>query len=319
VFTDGSSPTIVRCTFAQNDGGDGGGVNIEGASPTFEDCTFSGNMPALGGGVWVAEPSQLTFTDCVFEDNSVGALGNVWGGGISAEAGATITLEHCQFIQNGASSADEEGWGGAIYILGSTLVARSCTFEGNQATRGGAIYVDGSADLTGCVLRENQARFGGALVAIAGAGPTLRECTLFDNGGSEGAGGIHVEPASGATLTQTIIAFGIEGEAIACTGGVTITCSDLFGNPGGDWVGCIAGQLGVSGNIAADPLFCHTDVGDLTIADSSPCAPAQSACGLIGAFGAGCQVAVEPTSWGAIKAERSRPPSAGGAGSSRPP
>jgi hypothetical protein len=83
---------------------------------------------------------------------------------------------------------------------------------------------------------------------------------------------------------------------------VTIACSDLFGNAGGDWIGCIAGELGTNGNIAADPLFCHTDVGSLAIANDSPCAPAQSACGLIGAVGPECATAVASATWGSIKA-----------------
>jgi hypothetical protein len=68
------------------------------------------------------------------------------------------------------------------------------------------------------------------------------------------------------------------------------------------WIGCIAGELGTNGNIAADPLFCHTDVGSLAIANDSPCAPAQSACGLIGAVGPECATLVAPATWGSIKA-----------------
>ena len=45
---------------------------------------------------------------------------------------------------------------------------------------------------------------------------------------------------------------------------------------------------GVNDNISQDPLFCNFAAGDYSIASESPCAPAQSSCGLIGAFDVGC-------------------------------
>jgi len=91
--------------------------------------------------------------------------------------------------------------------------------------------------------------------------------------------------------------------------GPTLMCCDLYGNVGGDWTGYIADQLGLDGNFSADPLFCDTASGDLTLEECSPCLPGShpdgySCGGVIGAFGAGCECSsgTEPTSWGAIKA-----------------
>jgi hypothetical protein len=108
-------------------------------------------------------------------------------------------------------------------------------------------------------------------------------------------------------LTNCIIAFGTPGgPAIGCElegSYPTLICCDVFGNAGGDWVDCIAGQEGGNGNISADPLFCDRPGGDFTIDAASPCAPAHSGgCGLIGALGVDCDSPVEATSWGAIKA-----------------
>lgn len=89
----------------------------------------------------------------------------------------------------------------------------------------------------------------------------------------------------------------------------TLRCCDLHNNAGGDWVGCIAAQLGVDGNLAADPQFCDPGSGDFRIAAASPCAPAQSgACGLIGALDPAQCVpnAVAPTTWGWIKVHYDR-------------
>jgi hypothetical protein len=84
----------------------------------------------------------------------------------------------------------------------------------------------------------------------------------------------------------------------------------IYAHPGGDWVGCIASQLGVNGNIGADPGFC-AQPGDLHLCTDSPCVPEHSgACGLIGALGVGCSIcgptAVTPATWGRIKAEADR-------------
>jgi hypothetical protein len=68
-----------------------------------------------------------------------------------------------------------------------------------------------------------------------------------------------------------------------------LTCCDIYGNAGGDWVGCIADQAGINGNFSDDPLFCDIAAGDYHLDDSSPCAPANNDCGvLIGVLGVGC-------------------------------
>ncbi len=62
----------------------------------------------------------------------------------------------------------------------------------------------------------------------------------------------------------------------------------------------------MNGNFSADPLFC----GDLnpdepyTLHTESPCAPENNPeCGLIGAWGVACGLtAIEPVSWGSVKA-----------------
>jgi hypothetical protein len=110
-----------------------------------------------------------------------------------------------------------------------------------------------------------------------------------------------------ATLDRVIIAF-TDGIAVQCSGAgvATLTCCDVFGNAGGNWTGCIAGQLGVNGNFSLDPQFCNLDMRDFRLHSTSPCLPGNhpqgKPCGLIGVYGSGCATAVDPTTWGAIKA-----------------
>lgn len=109
--------------------------------------------------------------------------------------------------------------------------------------------------------------------------------------------------ANPPTLANTIIASSLAGAGILCSFShpPVLTCCDIHGNAGGDWTGAIAGQLGINGNISADPLFCDPAADDFTLRGDSPCAPGGE-CGLIGAWPVGCDPtpAVEST-WGAIK------------------
>lgn len=84
-----------------------------------------------------------------------------------------------------------------------------------------------------------------------------------------------------------------------------LRCCDIFGNPGGDWIGLIANQYGTSGNISEDPLYCEPQLMDVGLQEGSPCAPfspPNPECGRIGAWPVSCGSSpVSPTSWGRIK------------------
>jgi hypothetical protein len=106
------------------------------------------------------------------------------------------------------------------------------------------------------------------------------------------------------TLENTIIAFSTTGLGIYCSDAGSIpllTCCDLYGNAGGDWVGCIAGQAAINGNFSSDPFFCAAESGDVRLSCTSPCVN-RYGCGQIGALGVGCgPTSVEYTTWGRIK------------------
>ena len=83
-----------------------------------------------------------------------------------------------------------------------------------------------------------------------------------------------------------------------------LQCSDVFGNAGGDWVGCIAGQELQPGNFAADPLWCDPLQNDFHVRSDSPCLPenrGEDGCGAIGAFGPVCITAARPATWTQVK------------------
>ena len=119
--------------------------------------------------------------------------------------------------------------------------------------------------LVRCTFYANAAPLGGNL-SICGGTMSLESCLIV--GATEGAG---LEP----DLDY---------------GTVFLSCTDIWDNAGGDWVGMIADQQGQDGNISQDPWFCDPDALDLTLAVGSPCAPdGIPGCGLIGAWPVGCE------------------------------
>jgi len=95
-------------------------------------------------------------------------------------------------------------------------------------------------------------------------------------------------------VDNCILTAGLQGAAVYCwsSGEAQLTCGDVYGNAGGDWVGCIDTQYGTAGNFSADPLLCAPADDNLTLQAGSPCLaghhPAGESCGLIGAWGLGC-------------------------------
>ncbi len=261
------------------------------------------DMPG-GGGVDCA--ASVAFVDCVFADNtSVSPYG---GGGVNC-TGCSPSFTNCRFEGNTA----ERGGGGLVFLYGGSPRLEHCTFVENASPLGGGCAVGDemegelSAEFTDCVFTANSADVGGGLFCWGEATASLDHCTITGNVVTGNGAGVYVEhDLTSITLSNTIAAFNLGGEGMRCDAGAsaTLTCCDVFGNSGGDWVGCLDGQLGTGGNICEDPLFCGPGSGDFTLHADSPCAPEHNPdCGLIGAWPVGCEeTPVERTTWGAVKA-----------------
>ncbi len=250
-------------------------VCMEGSSPTFLSCVFLECVATTaGGGAFVADSSP-TFTNCVFEGNSSEAS----GGGLAIAAGPSPVLFGCRFIGNSAADA-----GGGIHGHGSSAPhIMYCTFSGNAAgTEGGGIFVDDDS-LFFIVLT-----------------------TLTGNAASTGAA-VSVGSHASLVMNDSIVAFNADGAAVACglLSQATLGCCVVYGNAGGDWVDCLAGQDGQLWNLNVDPEFCSSDPDadrNWTIQIDSPCMPTDD-CDYRGAWQEGCGTSpVEDSTWGRIKA-----------------
>jgi hypothetical protein len=146
------------------------------------------------------------------------------------------------------------------------------------------------AELINCTFSDNSATVsGGGSFGGEESEVEFLNCT-FDGNASPLGGGIYSGDGY-VYMENCITAFSTQGAAIECSENseAELFCCDVYGNAGGDWVGCIEDQLGVEGNICEDPLFCDPENEDFHIHTDSPCAPENNPdCGLIGAWPAGC-------------------------------
>ncbi|MBN2170032.1 MAG: right-handed parallel beta-helix repeat-containing protein [Candidatus Krumholzibacteriota bacterium] len=271
---------------------------IPGPTCVVEGFTLAnGHGNYSPGAVWVEEDFRLRLLDCVIENCS----SNIMGGAVFAMGGGTeLILENCVFAGNTSYM-----FGGALAASFATITIDGCVFEGNSAGRGGALALDEGDDVavTGCLFAGNMAGNAGGALLVEYGGTTITNCTFAGNQAAEGiiASGSNGDPL----VANCLLALNTGGGAFACaeSGVLACTCCDAWGNTGGDWTDCIAGQLGVDGNISANPLFCDITRSDYSIAADSPCAPDNNECGtLIGAFDVGCGgVPVREATWGAVK------------------
>jgi len=184
--------------------------------------------------------------------------------------------------------------GGGIYCTQSSPGIVRCVFNENQSVDNGggiACYDGSSPAIEFSTFTGNSAGdVGGAVFCRDDCNPALVSCTLEGNSAATAGGGIGTWATASPTVESTIIAASPEGSAVHCESGsgASLSCCDVHGNEGGDWVGHIADQYGLSGNFSEDPLFCDPENGDLSLANGSPCAPGNISCGLIGAWPVGC-------------------------------
>jgi hypothetical protein len=296
-FVDGEGPgsvlegvTIYRGFASDTHGqtGDGGGILCDGTSPRVIRCILSENRAATwGGGVCCSptgageDPSHPVFTECTFTGN----VCDQWGGGAACLGARSPRFERCSFIGNFAESA------GGMMCVGTLAVFEDCVFRENLADEsGGGFWC--SADrvrLEGCQFIGNfGSAYGGGGIITYDSSTEILNCTFVLNGAPSG-GGLDIFRAD-PHITNTIIAYSIEGEAINANSDFEpLVCCDLFGNMAGDWTGDLAPQEFINNNSSVDPLFCDPELGNFGLQPTSPCASENNPhCGLIGALPVAC-------------------------------
>jgi hypothetical protein len=268
------------------------------SSPTLTEVDFIGNCSFVAGGLYCDSSSSPDMLECLFVGNCEGAM--------SCRNSSSPNLVGCMFTGYGSLGNTLE------CLFGSSPNLENCTFSDTDS-RCPLYCAKGSAPvLTNCMFSGNTGIECGGLWVGSQASPVLTNCTFVGNDPGDGSGTIRCGSNGSLTLINCIIAYAVDGGAFACDAGECdphLGCTDIYGNVGGDWEGCIVGQMGIDGNFSACPSFCDLEGGDYHLCSESPCLagnhPYGEDCGLIGALAQGCACGPsrgEATTWGGIKA-----------------
>jgi hypothetical protein len=256
------------------------GITITNASGVAVEC-------------WNSGP---TFVDCVFSENPAGV---VW---LFQSFFPPATFTNCAFLDNAGLVVDA--------MSNSIPHFTDCVFAGNTGIAISAGF--GCVTCENCTFYDNS-NAGSGVVELNQSGGRFYDCTFSGNSADSGAIYCWAHELD-LRFENTIVAYTMEGSGIHCSPGVystnlTVTCCDIYGNAGGDWIGYIADLEDTLGNFSECPAFCDAGSGDLHLCDQSPCLPGNHpygyACETIGAWGEGCSCGptrTESATWGAIKA-----------------
>ncbi|MBN1180535.1 MAG: hypothetical protein JXD18_15105 [Anaerolineae bacterium] len=310
IYARNADLTIENCRFYQNKGGTkGGGIYFEDSEPTLIDCVFEGNFAEFGaepwgdGGALYVTGSSLSITGCRFEENrALGVAGVVYA------YDSAIGIANSVFESNTVVNSN----GGALWISCSTLSLANTSFDRNESigAGGGAIYAHSSElNAITCTFSMNEGvvNTSSAVDLHAGQG-SFSNSTFYAAFSMYNPG--YLVGTSSTTHTEFESCLFVIGEnevALQCIGGAThsFTCCNIYRESGGAWEDCYAGDLGVNGNISADPQFCGVyGSGNLYLQSDSPCAPENNDCGVqIGAWPVNCgETSARHRTWSAVKA-----------------
>ncbi|MFA4948204.1 MAG: S8 family serine peptidase, partial [Candidatus Krumholzibacteriia bacterium] len=284
-----SSPVIRGCVVDScitSGGARGGGFYIEKSSAKILGCTVTNNrVDTNGGGIYCKE-AKGRIAGCVFSGNTAAKS----GGGIAVQTSSSMDIVGCSVIGNLANTES----GGGIYIISARARIDSCTIAGNTGSFGGGLFNGTNAfcTLKNSGVNSNVARNGGGGL-YSSTNLTMENCTIVGNSAAYYGAGIESFYGNQNTIVRSIVAFNLLKEGIYTGSGTqTISCSDVYGNAGGNYGGSTTDRTGLNNNISSDPSFCDAGAFDYHLYDTSPCAPAASPCGLlIGAHRVDCRIA----------------------------
>lgn len=288
----------------------GGGVRLYYCSPKIIGNHIINNhvAPGRGGGI------QFFGSAGIVRGNVIsGNSASFHGGGIHVEHGSpTIVWNTISDNQAWANNAGPSGGGISAYY--STIAISDNTFRGNNAvTNGGAVVVDNcSVQIKRNIVTANQCgASGGGMFLFACTGELSYNTVVANRSGSSGGFGFPggVAPVVRNNLVVCNVAQTAGGMGCDETTSPNFTCNDVWNNAPSNYGGC-ADPTGVNGNISKDPLFCHLEADDFSLAASSP--SLGDTCGTIGAIGvSGCTtkgtpfceppVGAKTQTWGDIK------------------
>lgn len=240
IYMKGKSTLVLRNTTIKNnrvqDGGgglyvaSGGGASVDISSSTF----ISNYNRGLGSAIYVGRKNTLTMTTTELQMNGE----NTDGGCLFvADALATVTLSN--FVANRASR------GAAVELSRSAqLTLTNCNFTDNQAkTTGGAIYMSmlAVATIEDSRFQNNSAMHGGVAYLLGSPNLSIRRCIAMENMGSSFGGAFAVLGRATVKIDASVVQLNraYTGGAIYIkeNGSLLLDSTDLFNNTANDFGG----------------------------------------------------------------------------------
>eukprot|EP00903_Cladosiphon_okamuranus_P012632 g11818.t1 len=159
-------------TFRSNVAGANGGalafvdVRQENVPQPFIAATFIENRAGYGGGALYIMDCEipLNFTDVTFQSNFASGAGGAVTAQFAGDESAPAAFSRCTFSRNRASNS-----GGAVEVLSGHQEFDSCHFEGNSADIGGAMILGGATVVRECSFLSNSVSSRGLAVAVVGS------------------------------------------------------------------------------------------------------------------------------------------------------
>lgn len=177
----------------------------------ISNVTIQNGYNVQGGG-GILNTTNLTLTNVIIKNNSVGTFPAVFGAGIWSNMGSVV-LENVLVQNNLASSTHPQGAG--VSVTGSSsIAATNVTFSGNSAvneegtlSHGGALYVGstGTNSLTNVTIDNNivsgNSANGGGLYVDSGAEVSVKN-SLFSNNTNDNCGVVGTLTSLGYNLSS---------------------------------------------------------------------------------------------------------------------
>lgn len=177
LYWTGDHGTVANTTFTNNIAENGGAIYYNGRNLTIKNCRFTKNTAEYGGAIYSCGPLSNILSS-TFESNTATA-----GGAIYLEH-SNYTIFQCDFISNNVTDnggaiyscgfdgkinqsifennrADE--FGGAIYSTEDIFMIGNSKFTQNNASAGGAIFLENYGSITNTTFKSNTAEYGGAI------------------------------------------------------------------------------------------------------------------------------------------------------------
>ncbi len=142
IYSHGSYPRIIGCTFYNGNAWNGVGGAIEAAGPTgsltVQNCRFLGNSAIGEGGAIYTSSLTSDIANCLFSGNST----SFQAGAIrAAGASGTTTLRNCTLSMNSSSGS----CGGAYASGGTDIVIYNSIVWGNTGGTGASVADQGAS------------------------------------------------------------------------------------------------------------------------------------------------------------------------------